>query len=190
MKQNQYVSGFIKPILLKRLVICTMLLIGTTHSLRAQSISPATLNSGGISANSASFINEWSFGENTAINTMQGSNLTVTNGVLQDYTLFPTSVKQVSSQEFGPIQVYPIPAVDILEIKMPDNASGVYKIEVFDMKGIRMLQKQVEFSEHSPTAKLTLSEFAVGNYLLFISPDETKSTVTYPIQTFKIVKIY
>lgn len=64
-----------------------ILLIAFTTIGKAQSISPATVNTTGSNHLYSGIVYEWSIGEMAAVETMGNSRAIVTNGVLQ--TLFP-----------------------------------------------------------------------------------------------------
>lgn len=156
-----------KKSIIKMGIIGGMALSG---ELNAQMIGPATLNATGGFAVIGSNEYEWSVGEMTLVNTYTGTNLVVTQGVLQPVDGTASIQQQQITKN---IVVYPNPASDVLNIQVVGNTgSALLTYSLVDAKGA--LQKSGSFSTENGkvTQQVDMSGLAPGSYILEFAGNE------------------
>ena len=155
----------------------------------AQSVSPAIINVTGQSANSGNYQFEWSIGESAAITTMTSSNLIVTSGLLQ--SIVPYRPIPNTSNNFLPdeIKIYPNPTRNIIEINILHAIAGKNKLELFDIQGRKMMEKEFEYYGGGRVEKWDLSRLAAGLYFLHIQLLHPVSGQALKKGAFRIIKI-
>jgi hypothetical protein len=155
----------------------------------AQSIYPSTVNATGQSSSFGNFRFEWSVGESAAINTMSSSNLLVTNGLLQYYVENQPDHNIIANWLPSEVTVYPNPVRNILEINILHSIVGKEKIELFDIKGGKLMEKQFEYTGMGVLEKLNLSGLTAGQYILSIQQISPITGRVFKKGTYKILKI-
>jgi hypothetical protein len=156
----------------------------------AQSIYPSTINVSGSSAASGNYRFEWSIGEATSITTMTSSNLVVTSGILQSsaaYQPIPNGAKYFLPDE---IKIYPNPTRDIIEINMLLAIAGKSKLELFDLQGRKLMEKQFEYYGIGGIEKWDLRMLPAGQYVLKVELINPVGGFTIKKGAFKILKIH
>lgn len=146
--------------LIKTGMIAGLALFG---KLNAQMIGPATLNATGGFAVIGANEYEWSIGEMTLVNTYTGTNLVVTQGVLQPLD-GSNSIKE--QQTTKNILVYPNPVSDILNVQVTYNSSGVLSYSLVDMKGAVQRSGSFPVENGKVTQQVDMSDLAPGSYIL------------------------
>ena len=155
----------------------------------AQSIYPSTVNATGQSVFFGNFRLEWSVGESVAINTMSSSNLLVTNGLLQYYVQNSATENIAATWLPSEVTVYPNPVRNILDINILHSSIGKEKIELFDMKGGKLMEKQFDYMGMGLLEKLNLSGLTAGQYILSIQQVSAASGRALKKGTYQILKI-
>lgn len=165
---------------MKKIFIClfAMLLAVATQ---AQS----TLNSSGSSA----FINgntfSYSIGEMALVHTATGSNIVVTQGVLQGSGVaVGISYTKLTDQEF---KVYPNPTRDILNLEANLSEKADLKLKLYDISGRELLAKDWKVSAAVEQTRLSLQSYIAGNYILHVQykKDGEVFLQSYMIQKFE-----
>jgi hypothetical protein len=156
----------------------------------AQSITPDILNATGGTYIFASYRFEWSFGESMAINTMTdaGSNVFVTNGILQPNTHSPAIVNNASAWGQDEIKVVPNPTPDWIEIDFFSKQKGKIVMRLFDQAGRFVETRQFDYFGNGSIQKWNLGGYPNGWYILNIQLQPTGNSVAKN-GSFKIMKI-
>lgn len=139
----------------------------------SQSLFTSTLNTSGnykkLSQNDLRFPNysfEWSVGESAIISTNRSSNFLVTHGLLQGYLL---NDPQVPSNGFwypDEIKLYPNPIINDFTVDILTAAKGVVFFNLYDIKGIMLSQRSINYQGIGQTEHFNISHLPSGNYLL------------------------
>ncbi len=151
----------------------------------AQSIGPSTLNAAGGSATIAGNTYEWSAAEMTMVSTGTGTNLVVTQGVLQPTTP-TTSVKDIRLLGADELKVYPVPTRDILYVLPALNQKGDLDLALTDINGRVVLQQTAHLTTGNEKQEINMSALSAGNYFLnavFTGSESAQQT------SFKIQKL-
>lgn len=151
----------------------------------AQSIGPSTLNAAGGSATIGGNTYEWSVAEMTMVNTGTGTNLVVTQGVLQPTTPV-TSVKNIKVLGADELKVYPVPTRDMLYVQPSLNQKGDLQLALTDINGRVVLQQTAHLATGNEKQEINMSALSAGNYFLnavFTSSEGAQQT------SFKIQKL-
>ncbi|MFN8244620.1 MAG: T9SS type A sorting domain-containing protein [Ferruginibacter sp.] len=154
----------------------------------SQSITPAILNSTGGTNMYTFYRFEWSFGEAIAIETMTGTNLWVTNGVLQPGTHNPATINNTNTWDQDEIKILPNPTRDWLEIDFFSKQQGRVTMSLYDESGRFMGQKQFDYYGVGRIEKWSFGRYASGTYFLNIQLDPTGQSVPKK-GTYKVLKI-
>jgi hypothetical protein len=148
-------------------ILCASLLLAFYGAMpaRAQSIGPATLNAAGNSAVVAGNMYEWSVGEMTLVNTAAGSNVVVTQGLLQPVEDQGLSIKNRDwfKQHF---RLYPNPASQVINLGSTLQQGGKLTLRVTDIVGREMQRKEYELPAGSFETAVDITSLLNGNYLL------------------------
>ena len=100
----------------------------------------------------------------------------VDNGLCADTSMcYTVTVTGINRIENNPLDIYPNPANDIIEIGIVENE--ILKIKVFNMSGKKVLEKIPE----TQNEKIDLSGFGNGLYIIMVETDKE-------IYTSKIIK--
>lgn len=156
----------------------------------AQSVSPATLNTTGGTYFFTYYRVEWSFGESMAINTMTdaGSNVFVTNGILQPNTHNPATISNVGTWDKDEIRILPNPTQNVIEIDFFSKQKGKIIMNLYDESGRFMGTKQFDYFGNGSIQKWDLSRFGSGAFFLNIQLQPTGKSVAKK-GSFKVLKI-
>ena len=104
--------------------------------LRAQSITPNTLNNGGGSAGSM----DWNMGESVSIANFSTPNYFLNTGVLQPFTTVVTAINEYGPAVYGnQITLGPNPTTNLVHFKGNFTQSGKLFIQVIDAKSSVLL---------------------------------------------------
>ena len=112
--------------------ICWFLILALFPAyLRAQSITPNTLNNGGGSAANM----DWSMGESVSIANFSTPNYFLNTGVLQPFTTIVTAINEYGPAVYGnQIRIGPNPTTSLVHFKGQFIQSGKLSIQVLDAK--------------------------------------------------------
>lgn len=115
----------------------------------------------GISEKTNGITMEWTLGE-PVIETIGNSSNMLTQGLHQT-NLLSTGLNELNLPEAG-IQVFPNPTNDIISISIIQKKHEVFFIELSDITGQKIIQKEMR----SDSEELDLTNYASGIYLLHI----------------------
>ncbi len=151
-------------------------------SARAQGI-PGTLNAAGGAAVVNNNVYEWSVAEMALVTTFSGSNIALTQGVLQPMEPTGTSVTDVNwfKQHFT---LYPNPAQNRINLNCNIKQSGKLTLRITDVVGREMQRKQYDLQAGSTEVPVDISTLLTGNYLLemFFNNAGSNYNTTYKFQ--------
>ncbi len=155
----------------------------------AQSVTPSTLNVTGGTNIFTFYRFEWSFGEATAIETLNSSaNIIVTAGVLQPGTDNPATVNNNTAWGKEEIKIYPNPTQGVLKIDFLSKQQGKVSMTLLDESGKLITRKQFDYFGTGGTQLLDLTAYPSGQYFLDILLDPINTSVTKR-STFKVQKL-
>lgn len=169
-----------------KFTICALLL-GAATAVHAQSVGPSTINSAGGSNVIAGKAYEFSIGEMALVNTVSGSNIIVTNGVLQPNPVPPppSGVKDINYLSRN-LKVYPNPSDNILNIQPDLESGGQLSYQLYDALGRIMLSGEFKLTTGREKQTVHLEQLAAGSYVLSLNMD--KKSVHYNA-SFNVQKI-
>lgn len=166
----------------------------------AQTVTPATLNIGGGSANiNSSFNIDWSIGESAVIETYHGLNFypnstvgtdwNVTSGFLQPFFKnYRVSDPSVPEWNKGEIIIYPVPAADNINIDFKASTTGKISIQLLNTQGTLLDSRNFTQVSGFGIQSFNLLNKASGTYYFKIMLTEEGGKVLKH-GTFKIEKI-
>ncbi len=127
-------------------------------------VAQTTLNASGGSHRFSSGVYEYSIGEMTVISTEVGSDIIVTQGVLQieDVSL---GMEEQSSLIQG-LSVYPNPTKNKVYIKPSLGKSGEFSMKLYDLLGRLILEKKTFLHSGREEQELDLSLLSDATYML------------------------
>ena len=157
-----------------------VLLVGLPNA-RGQS----TLNATGGTNIIGSWEYDWSIGEMSMVSTFYGSNIIVTQGLLQNDQFIGVKVADVNLSQH--LQVFPNPASSIVNVQYISSGDGTLTYRLMDMTGKILINHSAEVKQGITTEQLNISEIAVATYLLEVSFKDNTSTEA--MTTFKIEKL-
>ncbi|MFM2386236.1 MAG: Secretion system C-terminal sorting domain [Bacteroidota bacterium] len=145
------------------LLCCVVSYCGT----KAQSISPATINSTGGTGTIGTNTYDFSVAEMAVVSTATYDNGVVTHGVLQPIV----TIESLDDTELvrSMFNVYPNPADAALNVEAIGNAQ-LQGVSLYDAAGKLVYQASVATGNKS--AKLSMAEFAAGTYYLSIASNK------------------
>ncbi len=162
-----------------------LLAIGGAISIRAQSISPRTLNAAGGTAVIGGNEFEWSVGEMTLVSTFSGSSVIVTQGVLQPYDA--TSTQVTEQRLLKNLQVFPNPASTVVNLQYASSDMGSLSYRLLDMTGKEITSAVIDVKQGTATGQFSVAGLACANYMLEVTVNTAGTTerASYKIQKIK-----
>jgi hypothetical protein len=170
----------------------------------AQSIGPQVINSAGGSFNmpANNFNLDWSVGEMTLVNTMQGANATgiyvVTNGFLQPTKYGAVKGGKEDTKElivdakplsFGAndVRVFPNPTINHVDVSFMFSQAGNVRLSLYNQMGQQLYVKDFTSYGFKSVWHVPMAGYVQGTYLLYVEWHATdgKSSRT---DSYKIVK--
>jgi hypothetical protein len=148
-----------------------LLLLLIAASSNAQSIGASTYNSAGGSATIGSITHEYAIAEMALVSTSIGSNIIVTQGVLQPSTLLAEAVNDITKLNTV-ISIYPNPTSNILHIHILDANFKIGELGLMDAVG-KVVFKNDHQQILNGTIKIDMTNYASGNYYLQINKQYT-----------------
>ena len=162
---------------MKRLVLVTIACIIGVYTY-GQSVSSSVIATAGESVENGSVNVSWTLGE-IAVETIEGTNVTLTQGFQQGY-FEVVSIGDPLSNEFE-LNVYPNPATEFIWIDLKSNEVISSIIEIYNMDGKLVYNEKWEFG-NGPN-QIMINELNASQYILRISDSNGKV-----LQTFKLIK--
>lgn len=126
---------------------------------------------------------EWSIAEMTLVNTVEKSNLIVTQGLLQPML----SVVGIlpDKQQLANISVFPNPTSDKVFIRLRGQEETNLEISVVDIRGRLLKHKETLLKSGMEQTEIDFNSFAAGIYMLSVSCEQNSKK---SVSTFKIEK--
>ena len=118
----------------------------------------------------------WTLGE-IAIESLSDGNVSVNQGFQQAYYSV-TTLEEINNTNFF-IDVFPNPSTDLLHIKYSADIFETYILELYDIKGTLILNKEVQSCDEL----LNMESMARGEYFI-----KTLKSDGALIKSFKIIK--
>lgn len=160
---------------MKKLKTTLLVLALSSGSLFAQSTLNATGGQGTIGGNTY----EYSIGEMTLVSTQSGSNIVVTQGLLQPSAKFATNTEDlIISQD--QLNIYPNPSSAIVNIQPQFKSGGDLQLLLLDASGKVVQKLNKVLSSGTEKQQINISNLANGNYILNVNFGEMKNS--YKIQ--------
>ena len=141
---------------MKTIVIFVALSLCTIY-LSAQEVVANSGSSGSITGYKV----DWTLGE-PVIETFTGSANILTQGMHQT-KLLVTGLQELAIPGLE-VRVYPNPVSDILMIEIIQPGNDIYRYELFDIAGRKMVLKEM----HSNIEEIDMSSYVSGIYLLHV----------------------
>lgn len=151
----------------------------------ADAFPQSAVNAGGGGGSLAGRTFDFSIGEMTRIQTAAGTNLIVTEGLLQPSAEEGSEIAR-QPLSIDALRVYPNPAADILNLQPRLQQGGILHCRLTDLQGRLLLQKRFELSNGNEKQQINVSGLAAGNYLLQATVSQGSAQYT---NSFKIQKL-
>ena len=157
-----------------------LILLGfVSYGVQAQSI----INASGGSNTLSNGIFDYSIGEMTVISTHSTSDITVTQGLLQmEATSLGVSDQLFTDQN---LRIFPNPVKTELFLQPAMDGSGELSVQLFDLQGRHILQKDFFLQTGSERQQLDLSALQEATYMLNVQFSHGKKLYR---QTYKVLK--
>jgi hypothetical protein len=168
-----------KVVTIRMLVITSVFILGVTFA-KAQVLAPFVIVSSGNSDVGADCIVNWTLGEIVG-NTMSQSTAILTQGFQQYFSDIAIKSEEIETSPEEEFSAFPIPAKDFLNLTIKHPAKDKYLVEVFNIKGAKVLSIQV--NQKAENEKINISNLANGVYALKII-----GTLGKTIKIIKFVK--
>lgn len=164
------------------LIISTFCIIQVAQ---AQPVKYTTaINSAGGTANIGGNNYEWSIGEMALVNTGNGSNIIVTQGVLQPAQ---ASGGVTDAPINNHISVFPVPSKSIVHLQYDFPSAGNLHYELMDITGKSLLKNNLVTDGRKDKQTIDLERFANGSYMLHVN--FTDAGGNQSASSFKVEKI-
>ncbi|MCD6065117.1 MAG: Secretion system C-terminal sorting domain [Flavipsychrobacter sp.] len=143
----------------------------------AQSIGPSIVGTtGGFAFSNGNNFN-WSVGEMTMVATFTGSNIIVTQGVLQPHPV-PTSVAIINANNAG-LRVYPNPASDMVMLAANFNRGGKLSVVLHDITGRLLMDQSFTLTAGNEVQQLDVHTLPPGSYTLSVLFSDGRERLQY-----------
>jgi hypothetical protein len=168
-----------------RLVLIISLFISTGFSnLRAQSITPNTLNNGGGTMANM----DWNMGESVSIANFSTPNYFLNTGVLQPMTSIVTAINEYGPAVYGnQIMIGPNPTTNLVHFKGNFTQAGKLSIQVIDAKSSVILTHEAGIIISSYEKDIYMDSYPSGIFYIKVFFKPTKGLAKTGI--YKIIKL-
>ena len=166
--------------------------------LNAQSVTPSVINSTGGSASIdyRNFMLDWSVGEMTLVNTLQGTSNShlyiLSNGFLQPNDMANIKDNQpYYKQELftaTEIKVYPNPTNNYVELSFQLQETGTVRLTLFNAMGQQLYSKQLTVDAKNRVERIPMNTYAQGSYVLNVQLEDAGSGTLKKTGVYKIIK--
>jgi len=152
--------------------------------LRAQSITPNTLNNGG-----GTMVNmDWNMGESVSIANFSTPNYFLNTGVLQPMTSIVTAINEYGPAVYGnQIMIGPNPTTNLVHFKGQFLQSGKLSIQVLDAKSSLILTHEAGTIISSYEKDIFMDSYPSGIFYIKVFFKPTKGLAKTGI--YKIIKL-
>jgi hypothetical protein len=152
--------------------------------LRAQSITPNTLNNGG---GSVAFM-DWNMGESVSIANFSTPNYFLNTGVLQPMTSIVTAINEYGPAVYGnQIRIGPNPTTNLVHFKGQFLQSGKLSIQVLDAKSSVILTHEAGIIISSYEKDIFMDSYPSGIFYVKVFFKPTNGLAKTGI--YKIIKL-
>jgi hypothetical protein len=145
----------------------------------------STVNAAGGTANIGGNNYEWSVGEMALVNTGTGSNITVTQGVLQPAQ--STGNVDDYAGVMKNVSVYPVPTRGVVYIQHEFVSAGSLNYKLMDITGKLILERDVEIQPGTGKQEINLENLPNASYMLHLVYNSVDNTRT--VTSFKLDKL-
>ena len=152
-----------------------ILLVTAPGAASAQSLVNEVQAAGGDHFTSANAQLSWTLGE-TVTETFEPGTITLTQGFQQTSFVITGLTEETAAQP----SVYPVPSTGEINIDFGKLEEGAWTFTLYDATGRQLIIQEMHTGE-ARSAKLDLSAFASGYYLLTITRQENQNRFTYKI---------
>jgi hypothetical protein len=165
--------------------ICWFLILALFPAyLRAQSITPNTLNNGGGTAANM----DWSMGESVSIANFSTPNYFLNTGVLQPMTSIVTAINEYGPAVYGnQIMIGPNPTTNLVHFKGNFTQAGKLSIQVIDAKSSLILTHEAGTIISSYEKDIFMDSYPSGIFYIKVFFKPTKGLAKTGI--YKIIKL-
>jgi len=147
--------------------------------IEAQTLEKQTLSNGGGYSENENLSLEWTLGE-MRVNKLSNGNLVLTEGFHQGNDL---SVGILEEEGFH-LNIFPNPTQDKIQLVIESQSSSDFAIELFDLKGSKVLEKTV-FKDSSMQSEIDLSSFENGFYILILHDKNSQKRYEWKVKKIK-----
>jgi len=165
--------------------ICWLLIVSLFPAyLRAQSITPNTLNNGGGTMANM----DWNMGESVSIANFSTPNYFLNTGVLQPMTSIVTAINEYGPAVYGnQIMIGPNPTTNLVHFKGNFTQVGKLSIQVIDAKSSVILTHEAGTIISSYEKDIFMDSYSSGIFYIKVFFKPTKGLAKTGI--YKIIKL-
>lgn len=171
-----------------KLLLGAILLTSFALPLRAQQLSPITVNVGGLHTKATSFSLDFSIGEQISITQYTASpSLSLTAGFLQAFAPLVTGLTRSPNNQEVTLMLYPNPATDYTTLRGVLSAPGQLSFQLIDLQGRVLQSHPQQYFQNAVEKEFSLAELASGMYfvrLIYVGEEGTQA------MTLKLIKAY
>ncbi len=169
--------------------VTTFALLLLSYIACSQNNRQAVINATGGSSQHGYYQFEWSVGEMALVNQMNDASnkLTVTNGFIQPYILFPARDNNNQPFDADEIRIFPNPATSYVEINFFTKQKGKLVIYFYDALGKKVFAKELTSNGVDLIERVPVTGLAQGMYMLQIELVPDPGSVSKK-SAYKIVK--
>ena len=165
---------------MRKLYIFVIAMYCCSASLRAQTVSPQVVASGGSFISSSAGSVSYTVGE-PVTTTISGGGNYLTQG-FQQPTDIVNGLLDIDKEAFGSFSVYPVPAVEKLWFGYEFPAQGQVTVELYNTLGQKLDFTLTESYESGKVVhSFDCTPYAAGQYIItatFTTPDNSKQTLS------------
>lgn len=170
---------------MRKIVYLLAMFSAIGYGTKAQSVGPTVLNSTGGSGSVVGNLFDWSVGEMSLVNTASGSNIIVTQGLLQPSDV-PTGIANNPFTQSSFV-VYPNPAEDQVFLQPSFSGGDQLMFTLMDVTGRTLLTQNVKLPTGKELQTINLTGLAAGNYLLQVQLNQKGDNYS---TSYKIQKLH
>lgn len=163
-------------LMITKFYLSLLFCFGLTSVLSAQSIATSVIAAQGQVFSSASHRLAFTTGE-AMTETFQNSGTVLTQGFHQPKLVVTALTEPLA--DLVDISYWPNPTRDILHVKLPESSQEPQKLELFDLRGKFLQQKEVRPGE---TLEIDLTTYTAGIYFLRPTSPLSSQSASYKIQ--------
>ena len=167
---------------MKRIAISFLFLLSTLSLTAQVQLVNSVIASAGRFSTSGSITLSWTLGE-MAVKTLAGTNLMLNQGFQQPWELIIDGGTPIQEPELNwSVKAFPNPVRDNLNVEFTLEKSERFSMEILDITGKKIYQREAETIMPDQTIQLDFSSYKEGIYILRVVSEDQKTHKIYKIR--------